>query len=334
MRIFTSEGAEVILADDGDTAVNWLRDNPATAHLIFMDIQMPRMNGYEATKYIRENLHIQTPIIALTAGAFAEHRKAAKEAGMNDFIPKPFDIPKTIACIKKWTGSIDRGADATQMTNDKQLSVIDHSIVPHVDSSPTPLLDTDYGLLVWGDEDTHKHWLTKFYHDYGAERAHTIANQDNERRQTELHQLKGVAGNLGLKALAQAAQDFMMSDSAATNQSNYLINSFLTTYKHTRQCIENHCAIDPALIDPLTDSKRAQSNAAMGDESIMNMDTLQTLLTAMESDNPDVIEPVLKKVQANLTRAFANEMGHLVENFDFVEARKVIQDQLNKRNRS
>lgn len=63
--------------------------------LILMDVQMPRMDGYEATQHIRrlpDRILAQIPIIAMTANAFAEDRQAALMAGMNDHMAKPFDV--------------------------------------------------------------------------------------------------------------------------------------------------------------------------------------------------------------------------------------------------
>lgn len=73
--------------------------------MIFMDIQMPRMNGYDATRAIRamdRNYCRQIPIIAMTADAFAEDVHAAKTAGMNEHIAKPLDLNKLAKILNKW----------------------------------------------------------------------------------------------------------------------------------------------------------------------------------------------------------------------------------------
>ena len=73
--------------------------------IIFMDIQMPKMNGYDATRAIRamnRNYCRKIPIIAMTANAFAEDVQAAKTVGMNEHIAKPLDMKKLARSLERW----------------------------------------------------------------------------------------------------------------------------------------------------------------------------------------------------------------------------------------
>jgi CheY-like chemotaxis protein len=71
--------------------------------IVFMDIQMPELNGYEASKIIRElSKETYVPIIALTAGTLEDERAKCIEAGMDDFISKPFVVETLEAVIQKW----------------------------------------------------------------------------------------------------------------------------------------------------------------------------------------------------------------------------------------
>lgn len=75
--------------------------------LIFMDIKMPKMNGYDATRVIRSmdsNYCKQIPIIAMTANAFAEDVQAAKTVGMNEHISKPIDMKALAKTLNRWLG--------------------------------------------------------------------------------------------------------------------------------------------------------------------------------------------------------------------------------------
>ena len=93
----TEKGVIVNTANDGDVAFEKIRNAaPNEYELILMDVQMPRMNGYEATRAIRglgDPSKSNIPIIAMTANAFEEDRQTALEAGMNGHLAKPYDIP-------------------------------------------------------------------------------------------------------------------------------------------------------------------------------------------------------------------------------------------------
>ncbi len=103
VEILQETGFIMDVADDGAVAVEKIKESePGRYDLILMDIQMPILNGYEATKQIRALNKpgvSDIPIIAMTANAFDEDKKAAFAAGMNGHIAKPIDIPKLMELL-------------------------------------------------------------------------------------------------------------------------------------------------------------------------------------------------------------------------------------------
>ncbi|MCM1334907.1 MAG: response regulator [Bacteroides sp.] len=107
-EILQMTGLEIETAADGREAFERFSASPeGYYHMIFMDIQMPVMNGYEATAAIRalERSDARTiPIVAMTANAFAEDVRAAKEAGMNEHIAKPLNFARLMEVLNQWLG--------------------------------------------------------------------------------------------------------------------------------------------------------------------------------------------------------------------------------------
>ena len=105
-EILEMTGLTVESATDGTEAVDRLAScEDGYYDIIFMDIQMPRMNGYDATRAIRamnRSYCKQVPIVAMTANAFAEDVQAAKTVGMNEHIAKPLDLKTLARTLERW----------------------------------------------------------------------------------------------------------------------------------------------------------------------------------------------------------------------------------------
>lgn len=105
-ELLSETGLVVETAENGQEAVRQVRQHPDGYYrLIFMDIQMPVMNGYDSTRHIRalERPDIKSmPIVAMSANAFAEDIKLCKESGMNEHIAKPIDFGKVLEILEKY----------------------------------------------------------------------------------------------------------------------------------------------------------------------------------------------------------------------------------------
>ena len=100
-ELLRHEGAEVVFAEDGQQAVQRLDEHGAAAFdAILMDVQMPVLDGYEATRRIRA-VHPELPVIGLTAHALPEVRRLCLEAGMVEHVVKPIDMAELVAAIRR-----------------------------------------------------------------------------------------------------------------------------------------------------------------------------------------------------------------------------------------
>ncbi|MDE3011676.1 MAG: response regulator, partial [Pseudomonadota bacterium] len=112
-RILERFGATVTAADSGSAALALLKAAPAGCDVVLMDIQMPGLDGLEATRQLREMPGLaQLPVIALSGGAMVDQVEKARAAGMDDFLSKPFEARTLVAVLQRWCGGRPASAPA------------------------------------------------------------------------------------------------------------------------------------------------------------------------------------------------------------------------------
>jgi len=99
--ILEHAGATLDVAGDGRQAVETLRSDAARYDMVLMDMQMPVMDGFTATRILRQELQLSLPIIAMTAGVLESERERSMAAGISDFIPKPIEVDEMLAVIRR-----------------------------------------------------------------------------------------------------------------------------------------------------------------------------------------------------------------------------------------
>lgn len=112
-ELLSDEGAAVVLADDGQQAVDLLRAQPEGFDAVLMDVQMQVMDGLTATRVIRRELGLlRLPILAMTANAMDEDKQACLDAGMNAHVGKPFDLNQLVGVLQRSVGIAGRSGSA------------------------------------------------------------------------------------------------------------------------------------------------------------------------------------------------------------------------------
>jgi polar amino acid transport system substrate-binding protein len=172
--------------------------------IVLMDLQMPEMDGYEATRRIRaEAKYTHLPVIAMTAHAMAEERKQCLAAGMNEHLAKPIDPPQLYNVLSQYLKSTVPGKTQPQLTPPQETQQPDHP-------AKLPGIDLQWGLeRVGGNRQLYQNLLTEFVAIHGEdlsalETCLGLGDIDGARR--ILHTLEGVSGNVGAHALQQASK--------------------------------------------------------------------------------------------------------------------------------
>ncbi|MGV7194904.1 response regulator [Xanthomonas axonopodis] len=309
-RILEGEGAMVTVAHDGEQAVNTLKRAPDLFHLVLMDVQMPVVDGYEATRRLRQIPALASlPVIALTAGAFRPQQEKALEAGMNGFIAKPFNVEELVTAIRHF---MRPGA--------KRIPSLPHETA--VAAGPawmhdTPeLLDAARAHSLWRDREPYVRYLLKLLRD-NPDPAEVAAEH---LRRNELpaigalaHKLRGAAGSLALPALAGAAGDL-----EARIEDGYDVTASLLALRDVMQRTAD--AIRAFVQDDAQEADSDDSGVAL------DADSLQILQAAFASDDADKIDHALLICAPRLPRSLQEELQRAVEDFDFRRAEATLRD--------
>ncbi|WP_049974738.1 response regulator [Azospirillum sp. B4] len=193
LLMLRKEGYDVTVAEDGEEGVKVATAPGALYDLILMDVQMPRMDGLEATRLIRARQDgTRVPIIALTANAMAGMREEYLEAGMDDLVAKPFDQRKFLAVVSRWAKASPHEPAPTVASAGPlpSLPVLDDTVLQRLEA----IAGRDQFLNLIGSLVVH-----------GGERLNRVAalraGGDVDGLRAEAHDLIATAGNAGLKRL-------------------------------------------------------------------------------------------------------------------------------------
>jgi len=204
-------GLDVTIAADGNEALQ--KTLTHKFDLILMDIQMPYMNGYEATKTLRKK-GITTPIVALTASAMKGDDKKCLEAGCNDYLAKPIDRKELLKIIAKYLPS---KSGALSNTVHSAKSEVDELTTLCCDRTTQEATDTEVSeeIINWdqlidrlGDEDLIEQILPTYLKDnkeHFEKLSEAVKSRDSEAIASHAHALKGAARNLGVVQLSDIA---------------------------------------------------------------------------------------------------------------------------------
>lgn len=319
------------IAGNGIEALNELksapRDEPYT--LVFMDCQMPDMDGYEATQLIRQGnagkSYIDVPIIAMTANAMRGDREKCLNAGMSDYLTKPIEPGAILSVLTKYLNDNQTASSEThiQTNDDNEVGFGIDEDIWDIDGTLRRILGKEK-LLVTLIHSFLKEMPKRFKELESAE-------ETNDHKSISLvaHTIKGVAANLGALKL-QATAKTLEEETKEKNTKNYselivtLNNDFSTVKKLLEQYISEKEEVEsPKEVNTVVLAKASKKKLSSMGNKIMEF---KDRVSAHEYLTTEDVEELNQSCPIDELQQEFEELSAFIENLDFDLADKKVDD--------
>lgn len=295
-------GHKVATAENGLQALDKTADR--AFDLVLMDIQMPEMDGYDATIAIRkQNEHnAKMPIVAMTANAMKQEQDKVIQVGMDDIVVKPIDFAVLFDTVNRLTLGENSLDPIAKPVND--------------DTTKTKLVDVQLGVSSWLDEEAYKKALGNFKqrnNETLQELAMIINADDVAKADALVHKLKGAAGNLRLIALFEASCEL----EEQLNQNDVTLHVEL--FKPFAECLRDTLKAIEKVKGVITQDEPQQAKVEPMDKQVVTR-SLQGLLEACEQHDPDAAEEAAEVLAKYVQCDEVCTINQLLQQFDFNEA--------------
>ena len=318
-EILSEVGLFVSIVSDGKEAVEAVKKD--NYDIVLMDIQMPIMDGYEATRAIRRDPGYELlPIIAMTANAMAGDREKALESGMNDYVTKPIDPDNLYRALQKWITpkkSRKKSKGSSKLQKEKK-NQIDFSLLSGIDVNDglKRVADNEklYYKILIQFKDSNSNFIDEFYN--------LIESNKIEDAVRMGHTLKGVAGNIGAKNLQDAAKSLeedVKSNKPTTANLKKVTNSVkkeltlvLKSIKKFEKSIKTVKKDDP--VKHIEDKK----------EIIKIVLELKSQLEENNVSASESLDSLNNAIGSSVKKETIIKLGKAVSEYDFDKARKIV----------
>jgi two-component system, sensor histidine kinase and response regulator len=306
-------GLRVKLAQNGREAVELTKIHNFEA--VLMDIQMPEMDGYEATRIIRQDPESgNVPIIAMTANAMTGDREKCLEAGMNDHIAKPISMESLFETLAEWVSTTK--ARPLQTSVDPLKTEDSTDILPQT----LPGINLEKGLLnVDDNKKLFRKLLLDFYKDHQQDAQllqAALKTDDREVAQRIAHSIKGVSGTLGAEKLSQVSAHLESS----LNQMPEEISSELISDFEAELAIIVQGLDGTDIVSDMGDS-HSMNNDSTDQKSIQrNVDQMADLLENMDVEAEEKVLELQQQIKQGPGSQLVKRLTTQVQNFEFQEA--------------
>jgi PAS domain S-box-containing protein len=320
IELLESSGARVTVANHGGEAVKILTegDQPPPFDIVLMDLQMPEMDGFTATRHIRANPRLQDiPIIAMTAHAMVEERQRCFDLGMNDHVTKPIDPDVLLATLLRWAKPSRLPATGGEVIPAKKVEEIN---LPEISG-----VDLEDGLKrVVGNRQLYRNLLLQFASkqaDAPTQLSAAIQCGDRTLAERIAHTVKGVAANLGLPQVKTAAERLEKALRHGEAVQPELFDKFAEAVGDQVQ------AIRVALQATAPDQPPIEENHGDFDPAAASaaIEHLRELLKSCDADAADAFPAVERVLTGTIAGLRIDALSAAISEFDFEAALKALE---------
>ncbi len=323
-ELLDNEGFFVTIVKDGEEAVKHVLNSDQPYDLVLMDLHMPGMDGFEASKIIHQNQTINAPpTIALTADLAGGIQQKIKDVGMVDFIAKPINPDDLFATIARWIKPSNRAVFSRNIVSNQKDGTL-RSIfasIPHLEHiEGLRRLNFNYRL--------YAELLIKFRHNNLnlAERLRSLLkNGQIKEFHRQVHTLKSTAGNMGFKTIQQLAGQL---EAATTSLNAERIQDLLKKVENELRMILNH--LSPFETELKKNLHEEETLSLSRDELISGLkEALQFLLRSDAKAKKKVHQLIFSLKNSGVSEQ-ADMLWQAVENYQFDEAANIIENLIPK----
>ncbi len=309
-ELLESAGAIVTVANHGGEAVKILTagDQSPEFDVVFMDLQMPEMDGFTATRLLRRDPRLRKfPIIAMTAHALVEERQRCLDAGMNDHVSKPIDPDNLFATLLRWAKPRPKHVAHSSATNIKESEEIALPEIPGIKVSD--------GLnRVAGNRRLYRDLLGQFAAKQGnaaAEISIALESGDLKLAERVAHTVKGVAGNLGITKVQAAAQKLEKALRDGEGTVSAVLFEFASVMGNQVQAIEK------ALRDSVSARPEETQTSPFNRNTAAAIARLKALLEASDGGAEESFRSVQEAVTGIVEKPYLDGLSASINDFDF-----------------
>ncbi|MBF0287040.1 MAG: response regulator [SAR324 cluster bacterium] len=312
LELLESAGFFVEVANHGQEAVEMIKNN--SYDTVLMDVQMPVMDGYEATREIRRQDRFNAlPILAMTANAMASDKEDAKSSGMNDHIAKPINPQKLFATLTQWIVPGERKLPETFISKAQEPQKNEKPLPEKV-----PGIHVSAGLTrVGGNQKTYLDILKMFQRNQAQtlqEIETSLEHRDIELALRLAHTIKGVAGNIGAMELNEAVKEL---EAGIKKEEDKISKTLITSAQtHLQQVLT---AIEELL--PISEEKESTEIRPVDPAKVEALlRELKGLLEDHDTEALEVLESLQDHLKGSDLAAVLQKLVNCVNEFRFKEA--------------